>query len=482
MEKEIVMAGCGLPDNPNLEHLRKQAKDLLAQHRAGGEWATGLVREFHPEPTASMPLSGAQLVVARRYGFASWARLVEHVHIVERFTRAPHDVTDFADPVAEFLANACLTYGVDSPLRRDHARRLLAVHPDIATANIYTAAVVGDIAAARELLTPGKANEPGGPFAWEPLLYLAFSRMEGGDPVAVARLLLDAGADPNAGYLWEGLTSPFTTLTGAFGEGEDAVNQPRHRAEESLARLLLRAGADPNDSQTLYNRMFNQDDSHLRLLFEFGLGQGDGGPWHARLGPAHQTSAEMLHDVLLHAASHGQHDRVALLLHHGVEPNSSYGGHPLHQSRSAHELATRAGYSAIADLLVAAGARPSTLDEVDSLLAAAMRGDTVTTSAASSGLVHQAKAREPFAIVTAAERGNLVAVRALTGIGFDVNAMDSESALHRAAFAGDFAMVHLLLDLGANPSTKDCHHDSTPAGWADHNGHPDLADDLRSLE
>jgi hypothetical protein len=44
--------------------------------------------------------------------------------------------------------------------------------------------------------------------------------------------------------------------------------------------MLLEAGADPNDSQALYNRQFEPDDGHLRLLIEFGLGTDRGGPWH----------------------------------------------------------------------------------------------------------------------------------------------------------------------------------------------------------
>ena len=102
------------------------------------------------------------------------------------------------------------------------------------------------------------------------------------DAVATARLLLDAGADPASGYLWQGLPTPFTALTGCFGEGEQGPGrQPRHPQWEPLARLLLDRGADPNDGQTLYNRMFGRDDSHLELLFEYGLGTGDGGVWRS---------------------------------------------------------------------------------------------------------------------------------------------------------------------------------------------------------
>src|SRR5205823_10573375 len=103
-----------------------------------------------------------------------------------------------------------------------------------------------------------------------------------------ARMLLQAGADPNAGYLWHGLPASFTVLTGVFGEGElGPVRQPRHPHSLALARLLLEAGADPNDGQALYNRMFEPDDDHLELLFESGLGAGDGGPWQDGRRPGH---------------------------------------------------------------------------------------------------------------------------------------------------------------------------------------------------
>jgi ankyrin repeat protein len=52
-----------LPLQPNLEHLRKQAKDLLAEHRAGAS------------ADDSFSLHDAQRELARAYGYASWARL-----------------------------------------------------------------------------------------------------------------------------------------------------------------------------------------------------------------------------------------------------------------------------------------------------------------------------------------------------------------------------------------------------------------------
>ena len=92
-----------------------------------------------------------------------------------------------------------------------------------------------------------------GPYRWEPLLYLTYARLplsDGRSPLAVARLLLQHGADPNAGYLWEGLIPPFTALTGVLGGGGTI---PPHPQELALARSLFEAGADANDGQAIYN-------------------------------------------------------------------------------------------------------------------------------------------------------------------------------------------------------------------------------------
>lgn len=387
----------------------------------------------------------------------------------EAYSRSPHLVTEFADPVAEFLAHACLIYGGDSPGRRAHAVALLAAHPGIASASLSTAAALGDPDAVRSALAgdPGAAREPDGPFDWEPLLYLAYSRVPQADPVPAARLLLDAGADPNAGYLWAGLPSPFTALTGAFGEGEDAANQPRHQAEGDLARLLLAAGADPNDSQALYNRVFSDDDSHLRLLFAHGLGHGDRGPWRARLGAACQTPAETLHDQLLFAAANARTERVRLLLEHGVPAWSEFPGHPTHQGRGPLELALRAGDQESAALLRAAGAPPVTLDPAAAFIATALRGED---PGAPAEVIARAKADAPDAVDRATELGRPDAVTILRGHGFDVGL-----ALHTAALAGNRTLVDHLLALGADPTARDHHHGSTPAGWARHNHHTHLA-------
>jgi hypothetical protein len=82
IEKEIVMSGSfsaptrRLPQQPNLEQLRKQAKDLLERYRAGEPVATAEVRQFERQPDPSVfALNDAQRVLARAYGFESWPKL-----------------------------------------------------------------------------------------------------------------------------------------------------------------------------------------------------------------------------------------------------------------------------------------------------------------------------------------------------------------------------------------------------------------------
>jgi len=77
-----------LPSNPNLDHLKYQAKDLLKAHATRNPEAAQRLREFHPRFNRAtdaaifdtqLSLSDAQLAIAREYGFPSWARLKKHI-------------------------------------------------------------------------------------------------------------------------------------------------------------------------------------------------------------------------------------------------------------------------------------------------------------------------------------------------------------------------------------------------------------------
>lgn len=77
-----------LPSRPNLDHLREQAKDLLASFKAGESEALNELQAYlpalaHLSPEAvagqTIHLSDAQSAIARKHGFPSWPKLVRHV-------------------------------------------------------------------------------------------------------------------------------------------------------------------------------------------------------------------------------------------------------------------------------------------------------------------------------------------------------------------------------------------------------------------
>jgi ankyrin repeat protein len=65
-----------LPQQPNLNQLRKQAKDLLGRYRSGDPETAAEVKQFEWQADpATFALNDAQRVLARAYGFESWPKL-----------------------------------------------------------------------------------------------------------------------------------------------------------------------------------------------------------------------------------------------------------------------------------------------------------------------------------------------------------------------------------------------------------------------
>ena len=463
-----------LPDDPTVPHLRRLARRLQRSVRSGDPVTTALATRYGFPAGDRFPLSAAQLVVARECGFGSWPALRRQLERLAGFRRDPDAAATPADPADEFCRLACLVYAADDgPHRWAAATALLRDRPDLPARSVHAAAAAGDAAALEARLTadPDAATRPGGPHGWEPILYLTYSRVAQADALRSAALLLDAGADPDAGYAWHGLTPPFTALTGVFGEGEQGPGrQPRHPRSLALARLLLATGADPNDGQTLYNRMFRPDDDAFRLLFEHGLGREASGVWRDRLGGALETPAEMLARPLTWAAAHGFADRVRLLLAHGVDPEA------VSPEGRAAPLAAAAGHREIVDLLVAAGAAPVALGPVEALVGAVLAGNADADLSA----LPAALAARPGLVVAAVEAGADpgLAVR----LGFDVSGReDGRTALHAAAWNGELAAVRRLVELGADPDARDAHFGTRALDWAAHAHHPDVVAYLRSL-
>lgn len=490
-----------LPQDPDLDQLRRQARELQRAVRLGDPSALALIAEFSPgrsrslgRPRTEFALADAQLVIARRHGFGSWARLRHHIDVVTRRSWRPDRPVPAEETAADrFLRLVCLTYSDDESADQAAAARFLTDHPDLPSQNLFVAAACADLAEVRRQLAvqPSTASATGGVHGWSPLLYQSYARVDPvptkGATLETAQLLLKHGADPNDGRFWHGLPTPFTVLTGVFGDGEGS--EPPHPHAIPFARLLLEHGADPNDGQTLYNRMFSADDQHLRLLFEFGLGQSAGGPWFRLLGDQLESPTVMLRNLLAWAVTHDQRDRVRLLARHGVDVES-----PLVELRGHHgrgrtpvDLALLSGHRELADDLVRLGAAPGQLGDADAFIAAAMAGDTDAVAGFSDDVVDRVRQRRPGLMVWAAAQGAPQAIELLARKGFEVSAFGRgdvpgeqpwQTALHAAAERGDADQARRLLALGADPTLRDHRFDGTPADWARHFGHSDLAAEL----
>ena len=464
------MAFAELPDNPNLDHLKKQAKRLLKAARAGDDAALGRIGPYFGEPR-SIGLQYAQLVIAREYGFSSWAKLKARVE------RGSSSGGRDADQLANrFLDLVCLAYGVDveaGPKRFEGAERLLAEHPEIADENIYTAAAIGDVERIERWLARDEAliNRKGGYFNWEPIMYAAYARLPGRSSLAGGLKLLERGANPNAHYMWGGQYR-FTALTGVFGQGEGGpVNFPEHPEFVAFARALLEAGAYPNDSQAAYNRCFEADDTCFELLLEFGLSGDDRNNWLLEEGDRLIPNAsETMHFHLIQALHRGFDRRARLLIDHGVDvnkPDDTYD--TLTKGKTPYEAARLLGRDEIAAYLLAHGARETELSDLELFQAACMSGQTEKAralKAAGGAVAEAAKPLEGEMLSDAVVQGNKGALATMIELGFDLGTAGTQTPLHDAAYHGRVDMVRMLLEAGADPTARDPNHAAPPIGFA----------------
>jgi ankyrin repeat protein len=460
-----------LPAAPNLEQLRKQAKALLRAHRDGDAGALARVAAHRPEPGGSLKLSGAQLVLAREYGFSSWPRLQSYVRRLEAhgpgLQHPYHEDIDYYEQRASgLLASA-----------EDRTEPALAA--------FRRAGAPLTRAGARSVV----AGEHGFS-SWAGLLRHVRSLREGGEPFARAYRELEA-------HDVDGLRAQldrFPELVVARGtNGNDLLGMATATCDERLVALLLERGADPARANAhgwtaLHQAAYRGLPLLVRLLIEAGAppelsARGGGGtPLIVALFWGHREAAELLAERevvprnLRAAAGLGRLDLIGEL----VAPDGR-----LAREAGAHRAFYRphSGFPAwepsdepqeILDEALSWAARS---DRVEALEVLAARGADV------DGEVYRGTA-----LTWAAASGRTGAIRRLLALGADPNHRgtfggpehgDGTTALHHAAEGGHLDAIRELLDGGADPTVRDIIYGGTPADWADHFGRHEARDLLR---
>lgn len=465
-----------LPDRPNLEQLKKQAKTLLHAARDGDAAALSrfaTLPAFANRPIAELAglglaLHDAQSVIAREHGFESWNALREEVEA---------RTLSFDAAVDAFLRSA-----TDGATGR--AERLLALHPGIASASLYTELVLGNAAGVARRLRdhPRLAVEPGGPLGWEPLLYVCHSlvqrtrgeRLDG--LVTIARQLCALGANPNAQYHWN--WHPELPRTALWA----AVCAVGHLP---LAEALLEAGANPTDGVTMHIAGGGGNVAALELLQRFNVdvnGIPGGVP-------------PLVYMMLWSTNPAGPY----WLLEHGADPNLAWGDDgeaPLHvaarrwdvpmverlvgcgadvrrrrkDGRTPHTLAELHGNHDIAAWLAAHGADDE-LSPIEQFVAACARGDRAAAQALLErrpALRGELTRDHHLMMQRPAESGRADVLDVMLSCGFDPNVGDKDrvTALHRAAMAGCADAVRVLLKHGADVRALDGMFAASPLVWA----------------
>ena len=447
-----------LPARPHLEQLRKQAKVLLKSHKAADPHVLRLIQELHPRwkdadaaavRDARLLLADAQLVVAREYGFESWAKLKAEV-----LRRSPA--------------------GAEGDAFRDDAKAL------------RDAAGRGDLARMTALLDahPEIIDDAGGEGVRTALHRAVFGAQE-----AAIRLLLERGADPNIRC-----------------EGDNAY--PLHFAAEKqllpIVRLLVEAGGDTVGEGDYHEQGvlgwaagWPYVDPKPEVV-EYLLAHG---AQHTIFTAAALGDVEAMRRLVaqsrenlnrrmdmgnrrrrpLHLAVIKKQPRaVEALLELGaeIEALDEAGFSPLDQ-------AAMAGETAMAQMLLDRGAKvrlPAAValgreDDVERL----MRRDP-------DGL--KPGCRWGTLIVRAAEqcKGELGGrvIEALIAAGADVNVKDDVktaidnsfgfTALHAAGWYGNLSAADALLRHGAKVRVREEKYHGTPAGWADYAGKREVRD------
>jgi ankyrin repeat protein len=451
-----------LPDRPDLDHLKKQAKHLLRGLEARNPQALERYRATLSRPAPDDPgLADAQHALAVEYGFESWPKLKAHVESI--------GLT--ADPVAALVAAIKAN---DTTA----ARRALERHPALKT----------------RLDDP----LPGFAFGATPLLAaLPWSNRE------MIELLLDAGADINQrSHWWAG---SFGVLDDDHGLAPYLIERGARVDVHAAARLGMMdrlAGLIAADPGLVHARGGDgQTPLHFAPTIEVAAFLLDkGADIDARDVDHESTPAQYMvrsrQDVarylvgrgcrtdLLLAAALGDVDLVRRHLDQDPEcirmtvserwfpkrdPRSggciyiwTLGGH-----KTAHVVAREFGHEDIVRLLM-----ERSPEELKLGLACELGDETQFRKLLASrpDLTRALTDDDKRKLVSAAESNNIAAVRLMLAAGWPLDARGEHggTSLHWASWHGNLEIVREILRYHPSVDVKGDDHDMTPLGWALH--------------
>jgi ankyrin repeat protein len=474
-----------------LDRLKKEAKRWLRAIRAGDEKARARLTRATPNAPASPTLRDVQHAIARELGFPGWIALKRQLEVVPPPPGTPDALAN------RFLEAACPDHHVrglpDHERARHTAMRLLERHPEIAHHSFHTAVVCGDLVAVQRALAarPELATErsPGmspsramagnsgdvfhelGAKGWDPLLYLCFTRLPldavTTNAVAIARLLLDRGADPNVYFQAGG--SSYTPLVGAIGEGEE--HRPPHQQRDALVRLLLDRGAEPYDIQVMYNMGFNADYLwYLPLIYERSVQLGrkadwDDPEWSMLSMGNYGTGSRWL---LGHAIGKNDLALVEWCLRHGASPNSAPAKDPRFHQTSLYEQAIQLGHHEVAELLVRYGAERTRVarSPLEDFVADCLRLDRESVRRQLERHPEYLRSHQALFAAAARDRADVVEFLLDLGMSPDVENEQHERALHVASYNNAVAVARVLIARGAEIDPVERNYGNTPLGGA----------------
>ncbi|HEX6133810.1 MAG TPA: ankyrin repeat domain-containing protein [Longimicrobiales bacterium] len=348
-----------LPASPDLDQYRKRAKELVRACRSGDDavhsWAAGWVdrlfalqgdtsasarldserrarqvAEFARDRLApDCALSQAQFVIARAHGFPSWPKLVHHI---EAISGADADRSAF-----ERAADAIVAGDLAG------LERLLRAHPGLVHAR-------SDREHRATLLHYVSANGVEN-----------YRQKTPANIVAIARRLLDAGADVDAeadvyggGATTLGLavTSAHPRLAGVQNELANLLLERGARIDAGIVRGCLMNGC-PEAGAHMATRGASID-----LEEAAGIGRLDlVARWFE---PPRTESPADAASALIMASWYDRRDVVSFLLDHGV----AVGTRAPKDGDTALHIAAYNGHVALVDLLLQRGAPVNVTDDV----------------------------------------------------------------------------------------------------------------------